>query len=320
MLKYIGKRILWMVPVLIGVTLLIFTIMYFAPGDAARQILGDGANPEAIAELRQELGLNDPFFVQYGHYMYNLVLKGDMGISYKSKSPVVETLAQRYPTTIKLAVSSTIFMLIIGIPLGIVSALRQYSWWDKMCSILGMIGVSMPSFWLGLLLIMLFTLKLGWLPASGFFGPKYLIMPAFTIGFTVATGLMRITRSSMLEVVRQDYIRTARAKGQTERVITWHHMFRNALIPIITNVGLQFGILLAGSMVTETIFAVPGIGKYLIDSVNGRDYPAARGAVLLVSASYCVVNLLVDLLYAFVDPRIKSQYQEKRKKKEATAA
>ena len=267
------------------------------------------------------MGLNDPFFVQYSRYMYRLVFEGDLGTSYKTKKPVSEALIQRYPTTLLLAGLATLFMLIIGIPLGIVSALRQYSWWDKFASVLGMVGVSMPTFWLGLLMILFFTLKLRWFPASGFFGPKYWVMPAFTIGFSTAAGLMRITRSSMLEVVRQDYIRTARAKGQTEGVVVRHHMLRNAMIPIVTNVGLQFGILLSGSMVTETIFAVPGIGKYLIDSVNGRDFPAAQGAVLLVSASYCLVNLLVDLLYAFIDPRIKSQYQMKQtEKKEAARA
>lgn len=311
MLRFLIKRILWMIPVLFGVTLLIFAIMYFAPGDAARQIIGDNATPQAVEELREELGLNDPFIVQYGRYIYNLIIKGDMGISYKSKAPVADALLQRYPTTMLLAGLSTIFMLIMGIPLGVVSALRHNTWWDKICSIIGMLGVSMPSFWVGLLMIMLFALKLGWLPASGFFTYKHWIMPAFTIGFTVAAGLMRITRSSMLEVVRQDYIRTARAKGQNESKITSHHMFKNAMIPIITNVGLQFGILLAGSMVTETIFSIPGVGKYLIDSVNARDFPAAQGAVLLVSASYCIVNLLVDVLYAIVDPRIKSQYQQK---------
>lgn len=218
-------------------------------------------------------------------------------------------MEQRYPNTLILATLATVFMIVIGIPLGIISALKQYSWMDKVCSIVGMVGVSMPSFWLGLLLIMMLALKMKLLPASGFYGPRYWILPAFTIGFCSATGLMRVTRSSMLEVVRQDYIRTARAKGQKESVIIRHHMLRNAMIPIVTNIGLQFGILLAGSMVTETIFAVPGIGKYLIDSVNGRDYPAAQSAVLVVSASYCLVNLLVDVLYAFIDPRIKSQYQ-----------
>lgn len=320
MLKYLERRILWLIPVLLGVTLLIFTIMYFAPGDAARMILGDNATPEAVAALTEELGLNDPFLVQYGRYMYNLVFKLDMGISYHSKTPVIDALIQRYPTTLLLASLSTVFMIIIGIPLGCIAALKQNSVWDRICSFFGIVGVSMPSFWLGLIMIMVFTLKLGWFPASGFFGPKYWIMPAFTIGFTVAAGLMRMTRSSMLEVIRQDYIRTARAKGQTEAKIVWHHMIRNAMIPILTNVGLQFGILLAGSMITETIFAIPGIGKYLIDSVNARDFPAAQGSVLLISASYCIVNLFVDLIYAYIDPRIKSQYQGKsksRQKKEA---
>ena len=315
LLKFVVKRILWLIPVLLGVSLLIFTIMYFAPGDPARQILGDGATVEAIAEKREELGLNDPFLVQYGRYMYNLVFHGDLGTSYATSTPVSDAIVQRYPNTLILASLATLFMILIGIPLGIISALKQYSWMDKVCSVVGMVGVSMPTFWLGLLLIMVFALNLRVLPASGFYGPRYWILPAFSIGFCSAAGLMRVTRSSMLEVVRQDYIRTARAKGQKEGVIIRHHMLRNAMIPILTNIGLQFGILLAGSMVTETIFAVPGIGKYLIDSVNGRDYPAAQSAVLVVSASYCLVNLLVDVLYAFIDPRIKSQYQGSSKKK-----
>ncbi|WP_434310321.1 nickel ABC transporter permease [Hominifimenecus sp. rT4P-3] len=315
MLRYIGKRILMMIPVLLGVTLLVFLLLQLAPGDPAQIILGEDATKEEIAALREEMGLNDSVLVQFGRYVVKLVTKGDMGNSYRSGKPVLESILERYPTTITLAIFGTLIMLIVGIPIGIISAVKQYSWMDNISVAIGMIGVSMPTFWLGLMLILIFSVQLRILPASGFYGPSYWILPAATIGFHAAASLMRTTRSSMLECIRQDYVRTARAKGQREIVVTVHHVLRNAMIPIITVAGMQFGVSLGGAMVIETIFAIPGLGKFVIEAINARDYPIVQGGVLMIALSYSVVNLLVDLLYAAVDPRIKSQFGGKHKAK-----
>lgn len=308
MIKYIARRILLMIPVLLGVTLLVFLLLQLAPGDPAQIILGEDASQEAVEELREEMGLNDPVLVQFGRYVVNLVTKGDMGESYRSGKPVLESIMERFPTTLTLAIFSTLIMLIVGIPIGIISAVKQYSWLDNVSVAIGMVGVSMPTFWLGLMLILIFSVQLRLLPASGFYGPIYWILPSVTIGFHAAASLMRTTRSSMLECIRQDYVRTARAKGQKEFVVTVHHVLRNAMIPIITVAGMQFGVNLGGAMVVETIFAIPGLGKFVIEAINARDYPIVQGGVLMIALSYSVVNLLVDLLYAAVDPRIKSQF------------
>lgn len=313
-----------MIPVLLGVTLLVFLLLQMAPGDPAQIILGEDATKEEIEELRNEMGLNDPILIQFGRYVVKLVAEGDMGNSYRSGKPVLKSILERYPTTITLAVFGTVIMLVIGIPIGIISAVKQYSWLDNISVAIGMVGVSMPTFWLGLMLILIFSVKLRMLPASGFYGPAYWILPAATIGFHAAASLMRTTRSSMLECIRQDYVRTARAKGQKEIVVTVHHVLRNAMIPIITVAGMQFGVSLGGAMVVETIFAIPGLGKFIIEAINARDYPIVQGGVLMIALSYSVVNLLVDLLYAAVDPRIKSQFGGKHKvkkvKKEAAVS
>lgn len=304
-----------MIPVLLGVTFIIFAMLSVAPGDPARQILGESATQEQVAAKRVELGLNDPIVVRYGRYVYNIVTKGDMGISYSNGKPVTTALFERFPTTALLAVLSTLLMVVIGLPIGIISAVKQYTWTDNIVRVISMIGVSMPNFWTGLLLIILFALKLGWLPASGFYSPKYWILPAFVIGFNCSAVLMRMTRSSMLECIRQDYIRTARSKGQTERVITMHHVLRNAMIPIVTVVGNQIGYLLGGAIVTEQIFSIPGLGKFIVEAIKSRDYPIVLGGVVLIAVSYSVVNLIVDVIYAFLDPQIKAKYSSGNRKK-----
>lgn len=315
MYKYIFKRILLMIPVLIGVSVLVFLMIYIAPGDPARIILGDTASDEAVLELREEMGLNDSFFIQYIRYIKNIILKGDLGTSYVTGRSVTTEIMDRWPTTLLLALLSVSVSMLIGIPVGIISATKQYSIIDNLAMVLALVGVSMPNFWQGLILILVFSLHLGWLPPSGFYGPLYWILPAVTIGTSTAATITRMTRSSMLEVIRQDYIRTARSKGQKEIIVITKHALRNALIPIITIIGLQFGKGIGGAILTESIFSVPGLGKLMVDSIKARNYPVVQGGVLMIAAAFSIINLLVDILYAFVDPRIKSQYQQNKKKK-----
>lgn len=311
--KYIFKRLLMMIPVLFGVLLIVFILNHITPGDPARQLVGDSASLADVEAMREELGLNKPLYKQFGSYVWSLVIRGDLGTSYQSKQPVAKEIMQRFPTTILLAVVSVILSVGIGIPTGILSAIRQYSWIDKLSRALALLGVSMPNFWQGLMNILLFSVYLGWLPASGFYGWQYWILPAVTIGTSSAATITRMTRSSMLEVIRQDYIRTARAKGQSERVITIHHALKNALIPIITIIGIQFGGLLGGAVLTETVFAIPGLGKFMVDAIKARNYPVVQGGVLILAFVFSFVNLIIDILYAFVDPRIKSQYKTYKK-------
>ena len=321
MLRYTGKRLLQMVFVLLGVSFIIFCLMEITPGDPARQILGPDASEEAVLAMREELRLDDPFAVRYISYIAG-VLHGDFGTSYTTKEPVIHELFARYPTTVLFAVLTVLIASLIGIPLGIISATKQYSWVDSLSTSFAMLGVSIPTFWLGLMLMLLFALRLEWLPATGFYGPIYWILPAITVGLPASAGIIRMTRSSMLEVVRLDYIRTARAKGQTERKIIYGHALENAMIPVIAVVGITFGQSLGGQIVTEQVFAVPGLGKLMVEAINARNYPVVEGGVLLIAFAYCVINLLVDIIYAYLDPRIKSQYSssvKKRMKKEAAA-
>ena len=309
MYKYIARRLLLLIPVIIGVTFIIFSMMYFTPGDPARIILGESAKAEDVSRLREELGLNDPYFVQFGNYVKKAVLEQDIGKSYVTKRPVVTEITDRFPTTLKLAAFSIVIAVAIGIPIGIISATKQYSLFDNVSMVLALIGVSMPNFWQGLLLILFFSVYLGWLPSSGFSSFKHMILPAVTIGTSTIAVITRMTRSSMLEVVRQDYIRTARAKGQVESKVINHHALKNALIPIITVIGIQFGYLLSGAVLTESIFAVPGVGRLMVQSIKERDFPVVQGSVLFIAVAFSLVNLLVDILYAYVDPRIRSQYK-----------
>jgi len=304
-----------MIPVMLGVGLLVFIVLELAPGDAAVSILGEYADPELLEQLRDDMGLNDPLLVQYGRWVWDIVTKGDLGKSYRTGVSVTTEILERYPTTMLVALLGVIFTALVGITTGIISAVKQYSILDNLATVVGMVGVSMPSFWTGLVLVMIFSQKLGWLPASGNFSAKYYVLPILTISFSSCASQMRMTRSSMLEVMRQDYIRTARAKGQSETKVILHHQLRNALIPIVTVIGSQAGILLGGTMIVEQIFSIPGVGKLLMDSISYRDYPMIRGGVLLLALSFSVVNLLVDLVYAFIDPRIRSQFASGNAKK-----
>ena len=308
MLKYLFRRLLMMSPVMLGVIVIVFTLLYITPGDPVDSILGDDATPEAAAELREELGLNGTYVERLGKYVVN-VAHGDLGICYATKQPVAARIAQAFPNSLKLASCSIVLAVIIGLTFGIVSAVKQYSIFDSVAMTLAMIGNAMPNFWQGLLLMLLFALRWKLLPASGFNGWKYMILPAVTIGTSSAAAIARMTRSSMLEVIRQDYIVTAEAKGQTEMKIIIVHALKNALIPVITTVGIQFGNLLGGAVLTESIFAIPGLGKMMVDAIKARNYPVVQGGVLVVALTFSLVNLAVDILYAYVDPRIRSQYK-----------
>ncbi len=307
MLKFTIKRMAYLVLVLLGVSFLVFLLLYMTPGDPVRMMLGESATPEAQAELRDELGLDDPFFVQYGRYIKNIVVHQDLGTSYSTRRPVLDEILNVFPNTVKLATAAIIIAIVLGTFLGIISAVKQNSLLDNAVMVLALIGTSAPIFWIGILMILLFSVKLGWLPPSGFGSFEQLIMPAFALGMQSTAVVARMTRSSMLEVIRQDFVKTARAKGQKESVVILKHVFRNALIPVITVVGLQFGTLLGGAMLTEVVFSIPGVGRLMIEAIKQRDFPIVQGSVLFVAACFSLVNLAVDLLYAVVDPKVAKE-------------
>ena len=307
MLKFTMKRLVYLVLVLVGVSFLVLLLLYMTPGDPVRMMLGESATPEAQAELRLELGLDDPFLVQYGRYIKNIVVHQDLGTSYSTRRPVLDEIMTVFPNTVKLATAAIIIAVILGTFLGIVSAVKQNSLLDNAVMVLALIGTSAPIFWIGILMIILFSVNLGWLPPSGFGSFKQLIMPALALGMQSTAVVARMTRSSMLEVIRQDFVKTARAKGQKESVVIMKHVFRNALIPVITVVGLQFGTLLGGAMLTEVVFSIPGVGRLMIEAIKQRDFPIVQGSVLFVAACFSLVNLAVDLLYAVVDPKVSKE-------------
>ena len=296
-----------LIPVLLGVAFIIFAIMSVAEGDPVYQVAGPDATEEQLEALREEMGLNGSLIERYFRYIGNL-LRGDLGVSYVSKMDVMDLYLQRLPNTLKLAFLAMFVAVIISVPLGIIAAVNQNSWKDTLAMILALLGLSMPNFWLGLLLMLLFSLKLGWFPSGGAEGFRSVVLPAITVGVGLAALLTRTTRSSMLDVLRQDYLRTARAKGVTEKKVVYKHALRNALIPIITIFGVQFSNVLGGSVLAETVFAWPGVGRLVVDAIDQRDIPTVTGALIMTTMLVTVVNLLVDIIYAYVDPRIKAQY------------
>ncbi|MBR4861922.1 MAG: ABC transporter permease [Firmicutes bacterium] len=304
MLKYVIKRILLLIPVIFGVTALVFFIMSLSPGDPALAILGVDAEPEAVEALREKLGLNDPVIVQYGRWLWNF-LHGDLGTSYASGRPVLEEYFYFFPGTFKLAFWSMFVAVIISIPIGIISAVKQYSLIDNVGMVGALAGLSIPNFWLGLMLIMVFALNLHILPSGGATAPGAVILPAITIGTGMTATITRMTRSSMLETVRQDYIRTARAKGVNSKKVITHHALRNALIPVVTIICMDFGYCLAGASTTEIVFAWPGIGRLTVNAINSQDRPLAIGCLAMTAIAICVSNMVMDILYAIIDPRIK---------------
>ena len=304
MLKYISKRIIYLIPVLIGIVFLVFTIMYFSPGDPAKLILGDRAPEEQVAALRHELGLDLPYYQQLFNYIKNAI-HGDFGKSYQLRMPVWDIITLRFPLTLQLTTFTMLIAVLIGVPVGILSAVKQYSVIDAFSVIFALLMASIPAFWLGMLLMLLFSLNLGWLPSSGYEGVKWLILPSITLGFINCATIMRMTRSSMLEVVRQDFIRTARAKGATEKRVVFRHALKNAIIPVITVVGTAFGSSLGGAVVTETVFGLPGMGTQIITAIRQKDNPVVLASVIVIALAFSLVNLIVDILYTYVDPRIR---------------
>jgi peptide/nickel transport system permease protein len=305
MLQFIGKRLLASIPVLWGVTTLVFLAIHILPGDPAELMLAEsGGSAESIAYLRDQLGLDDPIYVQYGRFLLN-TLRGDLGRSIFTNRPVLQTILEQLPSTIELALAAMLVAIALGTGLGVLAALNHNSWLDNTCMAIAVAGVSVPIFWSGLLLILLFASTLHWLPVTGQGGLKHLLMPAVVLGFASSGAIARLVRSSLLEVLYKEYITAARAKGLSERLILTHHALKNALIPVITVVGLQFGFLLGGAVVTETVFSRQGIGCLIVDAILWKDFPLVQGGVLLAAVTYTLVNLLVDISYAFADPRVR---------------
>ena len=302
MLKYIGKRLLLMLPVLLGISFILFTIMDFTPGDPARMILGEYASQEEVDALREEMGLNENFFVRYGKYVADAVT-GDFGESYRSSTPVVEEIAARFPATLKIAVLAMFIAVLIGIPVGIISAVKQYSFADILSTVAALAFTSIPAFWLGLLLIMFFSVQLKLLPAVGSDTWKHMLMPSVSLAAAQMATIIRMTRSTMLEVIRQDYIRTAKAKGAPQKRVIFHHAIKNALLPVITTVGLSMGNLLGGALIIENVFGISGLGTLMVNSVKSKDTPMLIGSVMFAAVIAGLVNLVVDVLYTYIDPR-----------------
>jgi len=304
MAKYLIHRLLGILPVLLLISLLVFGFVHLLPGDPARLVAGQDATERDIMAVRAALGLDRPLWEQYVTYVGN-VLQGDFGVSLKTRRPVSEEIGERFFPTLWLTIISMVWATLFGLVIGVSSAVRRGRWQDHGGMLVAVSGISLPSFWLGLLLIDWFSVRLGWLPTSGYGTFSHFILPSITLGVGVAAVMARFTRSSFIEIAREDYIRTARAKGAFESLVVWKHILRNALIPIITMVGLQFGFLLGGSIVVETVFAWPGLGRLLVDSVSFRDYPVIQAEILLFSLEFILINLIVDVLYALVNPEIR---------------
>ena len=330
MLRYLLGRIIATIPVVVLISLLVFLLIHAAPGDPADLLLSDEASAADIAEARHRWGLDQPIYVQYLRFLANIA-SGDFGISFKYSDPVIGLIGERLPATIELAIASMLIAMLIGIPLGVWAGAKPNSWADNLGSVFGFFGISMPSFWLGIMLILIVSGYLNWLPSSGrstygvgrgsdFYviqslltgnmktawdGIKYIIMPAIALGTGMMGLVMRVTRSSVLEIMSEDFVRTARAKGLGERTVLWRHVLRNALVPVITVVGLELGTLLSGSIIVETVFAWPGSGSLLIAAIQSRDYPLITGTVLTYTIAFVVINFAIDMLYALIDPRIR---------------
>lgn len=307
--RYIVKRVLIMFPTLLAIVLIVFGIMSLTPGSPAEIILGPKATTESIEQLNHELGFDKPFILRYADYVIKL-FKGDMGDSYRTGRPVVTEILTRLSTTVKLAAYGMLFAILIGVPLGIVSAVKQYSIFDVLGTVSAMIMASVPGFWLGLMCILLFSLKLGWLPSNGSDTWRHFIMPSFTLAVASAASILRLTRTTMLETIRQDYVRTARAKGQSERKIIFDHALKNSLLPVITVAGMNFGFLLGGAIVCEAVFSINGIGTLVVNAIRMKDIPQVTGCAITLSFFFMIVMLFVDILYSYIDPRIKAKYMK----------
>jgi peptide/nickel transport system permease protein len=305
--RFVIYRLVSVVPVLIGISIMVFFMVRLVPGDPIDIMYANRAKPtgEQRKAIEHQMGLDLPIYKQYGKYMQGILLHGDLGTSFRTKQPVTRQIKTRLPNTIKLTIGSLIIALVIGITAGVLAATFRNTWIDRVCMLVAVAGVSIPAFWLGLMLILLFSVHLGWLPVAGARSWKYLVLPSFTLGLVVSAVLARITRASMLEALNQDYVRTARAKGLREVVVVYRHALRNALIPVVTIVGLLIGSLLSGAFIIEAVFGYPGLGLLAVNALQTRDFPLIQGIVLLVATIYVIVNVLVDIMYGLIDPRIK---------------
>lgn len=307
--KYIIKRVLWLIPILVGVSFIVFTIMYLSPADAAVMILGENASPEALDQLRQEMGLYDPFLVQYFRYASDVFLRFDLGRSYLNNRSVLEEILIRLPNTIILATLSITFAALIGIPLGVLASKKPNKSVDNATMVFSLLGVSIPTFWQSLILIIVFSLTLRWFPSGGFDRIDQMVLPVIALSTSSIGSIARITRSSMIDALNQDYVKTAYAKGLSVRRVIYDHALKNALIPVVTIIGLQFGALLGGAVLTESIFSINGLGVLMVNSIRQRDIMMVQGSVLFVAFVFTLVNLFVDIMYAYIDPRIRAQYE-----------
>ncbi len=303
MFTYIARRVFQTTPIILGVIFIIFFIMHLVPGDPATMMAGESAPPEVVEQIREDLGLNDPFLVQYVRYVSNVV-QGDLGESYRSSRSVTEEIMARLPTTIVLSIAATIVTIVLGMIAGIISATKQNSWSDRILMVGSLLGVSFPSFWIGMVFIYVFSVKLGTFPTSGWGSFSQMVLPSIALGLMGAAIVARMTRSSMLDVIRQDYIRTAKAKGVKKVLVIYKHALKNALIPIITVTGLQFGSLLSGAVIIESVFAINGLGRMVVDAIKVRDIPVVQGGVLVASLLFVFVNLVVDILYRKFNKRV----------------
>jgi peptide/nickel transport system permease protein len=302
--RYVLRRIVLTIPVVLGVATLVFSLIHLVPGDPAQAMLGEGADPAAVAELRTRLGLDRPLIEQYGVFLRGFI-RGDLGTSFRTSQPVTTMILERVPATVELAIASMVVAMVVALPLGIVAAVRRGTAIDHAAMTVALGGISIPNFWLGPMLAIIFAVELGWLPVSGRGGLQNLILPAISLGAALAAILARMTRASLLEELRELYVRAARARGVSRGRAIIGHALRNSLIPLVTILGLQFGAVLTGAVITETIFAWPGIGRLLIQSISFRDYPLVQGCILLIAVTYVSVNLVTDLLYGVLDPRIR---------------
>ena len=304
MIRFLIRRLLLTIPVLIGVATLVFSLIHLVPGDPVQAMLGESASPQDVAQLRTKLGLDRPLYEQYVTFAAGVV-RGDLGVSLRTNQPVTTVIFERMPATMELAVSAMVVAIVFAIPLGIIAAVRKDTRIDHAATTLALVGISMPTFWLGPLLAIIFSVWLGWFPVSGRGTLANLVLPAITLGAPLAAILARMTRASVLEELRELYVLAARARGVSEARAVLAHAFRNSLIPIVTVIGLQFGAVLTGAVITETIFAWPGVGRLLVQSISARDYPAVQGCILLIALTYVSMNLFIDVLYGFLDPRIR---------------
>jgi ABC-type dipeptide/oligopeptide/nickel transport system permease component len=314
--RYILKRLLWMIPVILGVTILIFTLMYFIPGDPVKMMLGQDTTPAQIAAKREALGLNDPYLVRLGRFVGAIVLHFDFGESWVYRTPVTTELLHRFPRTLTIAIICMGLQIFVGTPLGIIAAVNHNGLGDRISMFIALFGISMPNFWIAMMLVLLFSVRLRWLPPYGIGGLEYYILPCIALSFPGIATQARQTRSSMLEVIRSDYITTARAKGMSENRILFRHALPNALLPVITIIGNGMGMLLAGAVVIESVFSIPGVGMYLVGGINSRDYNIVQSSVIFLAIAFTLIMLLVDLAYAFIDPRIKAQFAGKKRRKQ----